>query len=67
MLSTSVMEETDSVQDPVEIAALYAGQDVGLILDAGLLPGRSSTIIDWTEDEPVVLREGAGYIEDLVS
>lgn len=65
LLSTSVMEESDTIQDPVEIAELYKGQDVGIILDAGLLPGHSSTIIDWTEDEPVVLREGAGSIEEL--
>jgi tRNA threonylcarbamoyl adenosine modification protein (Sua5/YciO/YrdC/YwlC family) len=65
-LSTSVMEESDVAQDPVDIATLYAHHDVGLLLDAGLLPSRSSTVIDWTEATPQVIREGAGSIEDLV-
>ncbi|MGF1509452.1 MAG: L-threonylcarbamoyladenylate synthase [Myxococcota bacterium] len=67
LLSTSVMEETDVVQDPVDIATLYAGRDVALLLDAGLLMGRSSTVIDWTDAEPIVLRHGAGSTDDLTS
>ena len=29
------------------------------MLDAGELPGLASTVLDLTDDEPVVLREGA--------
>jgi L-threonylcarbamoyladenylate synthase len=35
----------------------------GAVLDAGELPGTSSTVIDLTGPEPVVLREGAGDVE----
>jgi len=60
MLSTSVEEETDRVQDPVEYAERFGAHEVALILDAGILEGRSSTIIDWSEPEPELVRRGAG-------
>jgi L-threonylcarbamoyladenylate synthase len=39
---------------------------VGAIVDAGLRPGRSSTVIDFTGTEPRVLREGAGPVADAL-
>jgi L-threonylcarbamoyladenylate synthase len=38
-----------------------------VIVDAGELPGRSSTVIDFTGAEPNVLREGAGSVADALS
>lgn len=66
LLSTSVEEETDRVQDPVEYAERFQAHDVGLILDAGILEGRSSTVIDWSDEEPELVRPGAGE-SDLFS
>jgi tRNA threonylcarbamoyl adenosine modification protein (Sua5/YciO/YrdC/YwlC family) len=40
---------------------------VGAVVDAGELPGRSSTVIDFTGAEPRVLREGAGSVADALS
>jgi L-threonylcarbamoyladenylate synthase len=40
---------------------------VGAIVDAGELPGRSSTVIDFTAEQPRVLREGAGSVEQALS
>jgi L-threonylcarbamoyladenylate synthase len=40
---------------------------VGAVVDAGELPGRSSTVIDFTGAEPRVLREGAGSVADAIS
>lgn len=65
ILSTSVQEEGDEVQDPVELAQRFASHEVGVLLDAGILQGRASTVIDWTGEEPEVLREGAGSLEPL--
>jgi len=45
-------------QIPEEIRAA-----AGALLDAGELPGVSSTVIDLTGPEPVLLREGAGVSE----
>jgi L-threonylcarbamoyladenylate synthase len=36
---------------------------VAALVDAGELPGVPSTVIDFTGDRPVVLREGAGDVE----
>ena len=36
---------------------------VAEVVDAGELPGVSSTVIDFTGERPVVLREGAGDVE----
>jgi L-threonylcarbamoyladenylate synthase len=41
---------------PAELLAVCAA------VDGGLLPGTPSTVIDFTEPEPVVLREGAGDV-----
>ena len=37
------------------------------LVDAGELPGTASTVLDLTGPEPVVLREGAGSVEDALS
>lgn len=49
-----------TVSDPVHLADHYGSEGVALVLDAGQLAGTPSTIIDWTEDRPVILRRGAG-------
>ncbi|HEX4520776.1 MAG TPA: L-threonylcarbamoyladenylate synthase [Gaiellaceae bacterium] len=36
------------------------------VLDAGPLSGRASTVIDFTDGEPRVLREGAGPVEEAL-
>jgi tRNA threonylcarbamoyl adenosine modification protein (Sua5/YciO/YrdC/YwlC family) len=40
---------------------------VGAELDAGRLPGVASTVIDFTGAEPIVLRAGAGPVEDALA
>jgi L-threonylcarbamoyladenylate synthase len=39
----------------------------GAVVDAGALPGRASTVIDFTGSEPRVLREGAGSVAKALS
>jgi L-threonylcarbamoyladenylate synthase len=38
----------------------------GAVVDAGELPGRASTVIDFTGEEPRVLREGAGSVGEAL-
>lgn len=66
VLSTSAagLDEA-AVNDPVELAGLYGPRDVALILDAGLLFGTPSTVVDWSQDEPELVRQGAGDVADL--
>jgi len=39
----------------------------GAVVNAGELPGTPSTVLDLTGREPVVIREGAGPVEDALS
>ena len=65
LLSTSVPQGEDGYYtNPQEIADTY-NNDIDLILDAGVMFNQPSTIIDFSGNEPVVVREGAGDIEAL--
>lgn len=61
LLSASAIVEgrEDEVSDPIALAERY-GSDAGIVIDAGTLLGTPSSVIDWTEGAPVVLRRGAG-------
>jgi tRNA threonylcarbamoyl adenosine modification protein (Sua5/YciO/YrdC/YwlC family) len=66
LLSTSGLGDPGpELSDPVRLAEAYSGTDVDLVLDAGILRGVPSTIVDWSADGPVVVREGAGDVEAL--
>ena len=47
--------------DPRSLAEVPAElrDRVAVLVDGGVLPGTASTAIDFTGDEPIVLREGA--------
>ena len=66
ILSTSVPEgeEEGYHTDPLEIAENY-GNDIDLILDAGVMFNNASTIVDFTQNEPEIIRDGAGDIDAL--
>jgi tRNA threonylcarbamoyl adenosine modification protein (Sua5/YciO/YrdC/YwlC family) len=65
MISTSASYRgEDPLADPEEIVARFKG--VELVLDAGFCGVVSSTIVDLTGPEPVVVRAGAGPIDDIV-
>jgi L-threonylcarbamoyladenylate synthase len=51
--------------DPKSVAEIPQGilNGVAEVVDAGELPGVSSTVIDFTGERPLVLREGAGDVE----
>ena len=42
-------------------------EEVGAIVDAGKLPGIASTVLDFTGDEPRVLREGAASGDEALA
>jgi tRNA threonylcarbamoyl adenosine modification protein (Sua5/YciO/YrdC/YwlC family) len=65
VISTSASyrgEET--LNDPAEIVARFKG--IELVLDAGFCGVVSSTVIDLTGPEPVVVREGAGPVDGVI-
>ena len=65
ILSTSVPQGIDGYYtDPQEIAAMF-NNDIQLILDAGVMFNKPSTIVDLSGDDIEILREGAGDIDAL--
>jgi tRNA threonylcarbamoyl adenosine modification protein (Sua5/YciO/YrdC/YwlC family) len=62
IVSTSVTDRKGNVLiDPLEIRSIFNNQ-VDLMLASGNLAGKPSSIIDLSDDEPVVIREGAGDV-----
>lgn len=60
LVSTSANASGDeSLSDPSEIEGLF-GSQTDLVLDAGILHGDPSTILDFTGDDIVLVRQGAG-------
>ena len=66
IVSTSVTDRTGNVLiDPIEIKSIFNNQ-VDLMLASGNLIGQPSTVIDLSDDEPEVIREGAGDVSLFV-
>ncbi len=69
LLSTSaIIDEEDREPGPSAPSTLadhYGAEGVALVLDAGHLDGAPSSVIDWTEETPKVLRAGAGDISSF--
>ncbi len=51
--------------DPIEIEKNLDG-NIGLILDAGILKAEPSTVLDLTQEQPIVLRQGKGDVSKIV-
>lgn len=62
IVSTSLHDEDqilDYITDPLEIENRFHSQ-VALVIDGGMGGNLPSTVIDYTNDEPVLIREGIG-------
>jgi tRNA threonylcarbamoyl adenosine modification protein (Sua5/YciO/YrdC/YwlC family) len=65
ILSTSVPQGEDGYYtDPQEITRRFKNE-IDLILDAGVMFNKPSTIVDFSADELNILREGSGSIDAL--
>ena len=64
IISSSVPPLDDYFTDPEEIAIRFP-HDIDLILDAGVMFNQPSTVVDFSSDEPEIIREGAGDINAL--
>ncbi len=65
LLSMTLKDENDEVEytcDPELIEERY-GHRVDLVIDGGIGGHEPSTIIDCTDDEPVLIRQGLGEFE----
>lgn len=67
IVSTSIYDEDDLIEyttDPELIFEKWSNR-VDVIIDGGFGGNKPSTVVDLSEDEIVVLREGKGSIDDL--
>jgi tRNA threonylcarbamoyl adenosine modification protein (Sua5/YciO/YrdC/YwlC family) len=65
LLSSSVRTSADEfVLDPVAIEEA-AGDELAMVVDGGQLLNEPSTVVDLSDDEPVVVREGKGDVSEL--
>ncbi len=65
VITTSVNRTgEESLSDPDEIFHQF-GHGVDMILDCGIILSEPSTIIEWTDEAPTVVREGKGCIDFL--
>jgi len=66
IISTSVNDSSQRIlNDPDEIAAVLE-HVLDIFLDCGPLGLEPSTVVDLTDETPMILREGKGSIEFLV-
>lgn len=67
IVSTSIYDEDDLIEYTTDPELIYEKWQniVDVVIDGGYGDNTPSTIVDLSEDEIVVLREGKGSIEDL--
>jgi len=65
LLSSSIRDpEHDFVNNPDEIERSL-GNDVEMVIDGGILLPVPSTVVDLSNDEPVLIRDGKGDVDTL--
>ena len=65
IVSTSIRDDDEVIEYTTDPELIYEKWDhlVDLVIDGGYGDNQPSTIIDLSEDEPVVIREGKGSLE----
>lgn len=68
IISTSIKDEDEVIEyitDPELIHEKYQNK-VDAIIDGGFMNNTATTIVDCTGDEPEILRQGIGILEDFI-
>ena len=60
-LRTPIDNDIEYMTDPELMAEMY--HDIDIIIDAGIGNTTPTTIIDCTEEDPIILRQGEGQID----
>ncbi|CDF78840.1 Sua5/YciO/YrdC/YwlC family protein [Formosa agariphila KMM 3901] len=65
IVSTSIRDEDEVLEYTTDPELIYEKWDnlVDLVIDGGYGGNQASTVIDFSEDEPVIVREGKGSLE----
>lgn len=65
ILSASVMDRSGEVMNNPELIKELYEKEVDLILDGSIILSEPSTVIDFTNEQPVIVRKGAGDVSML--
>ncbi|TYA57323.1 L-threonylcarbamoyladenylate synthase [Formosa maritima] len=65
IISTSIHDEDEVIEYTTDPELIYEKWNdlVDLVIDAGYGDNQASTVIDLSEDEPIIVREGKGSLE----
>jgi tRNA A37 threonylcarbamoyladenosine synthetase subunit TsaC/SUA5/YrdC len=65
IISTSIRDEDEIVEYTTDPELIYEKwkKHVDLVIDGGYGDNQASTVIDLSEDEPIIIREGKGSLE----
>jgi len=66
IITTSIFNSKDELFTNSEEVEEQFGKALDLIIDGGSIPAIHSTIVDFTDEVPVILRKGKGDISTLV-
>ena len=66
LLSTSVGGQDDYVAQAWEVEEMY-GRQVDMVLDGGPVLGEPSSMVSLVDDDPQVLRVGAGPVDEFIT
>lgn len=66
LLATTLIPqgETEPMNDADEICQMYKGR-IAAVINAGACPREPTTVVDLTDSDPVILREGRGSVAAL--
>lgn len=65
IISTSAKDPDGDIFEDPSLLHDYFGSRIDLVIDAGPVPGRPSSVISLIDDEPEILREGLGDVSSL--
>lgn len=65
LIATSITEEDEYMTDPENLDAIY-GHRIEAVVDGGIRNHEYSTVLDCTEENCEIIREGIGSLDDLI-
>jgi tRNA threonylcarbamoyl adenosine modification protein (Sua5/YciO/YrdC/YwlC family) len=66
IISTSITRQDHTMLNEPFLIEQYLGKRIDIIIDGGPVPGEPSSVISLIDDEPAVLREGLGPVDEFL-
>jgi tRNA threonylcarbamoyl adenosine modification protein (Sua5/YciO/YrdC/YwlC family) len=66
IISTSITRPDHSMLNEPFLIDQYLGKRIDVVIDGGVVPGEPSSVISLIDDEPEVIREGLGAVDEFL-